>query len=144
MRFDSSTNSNRARGAALASSGGCYAFEAFKHARSAARVCRCVKRLLAQDGAKQVHSAGQMLRRNGIIGRLIAKDHWVCIVHIYAPACFLTAALGYLVYLSLVTWFPSIHLEAGRHASMQACKHRHASTVWHLLQQMVHVRIEWT
>lgn len=38
---------------------------------------RCVQRLLAEPGAKAVPSGGQMLRRHGIIGRLIAQDHWV-------------------------------------------------------------------
>ena len=38
---------------------------------------RCVQKLLAEPGAKAVPSGGQMLRRHGVLGRLIAQDHWV-------------------------------------------------------------------
>lgn len=36
----------------------------------------CVKTLLSKKGARIVPSAGQMLRRHGIAGKMIAQDHW--------------------------------------------------------------------
>lgn len=36
----------------------------------------CVKKLLAIEGIEPTHSAGQMLRRHSVLGRLVAQDHW--------------------------------------------------------------------